>query len=132
MLPPASPNKPAHARGAPTHVHVSMEEQPAVAQPPSAAQAAAHDIMMAGSRSRVAAAEQAQQAKALPGAKRTASGSPPRTPVRVGAAGPLQPPSSSKRMLAPNGQPRKIPMALDFGDGARRMNCSCSGRCPFP
>jgi hypothetical protein len=31
----------------------------------------------------------------------------------------LIPPSSTKRVLAPNGQPRKIPMAVDFDSVAR-------------
>ena len=49
------------------------------------------------------AASRAQDSGELSGAS---------TPVAIRA--PVIPPSSTKRVLAPNGQPRKIPMAVDF------------------
>ena len=103
-LPPAgTPGKPAHARGAPVYIHVEAEagqkapgtgtpaRQPTRAPMPSLANSPAQ-LGKAGSTSSL--------------------GTPP-------AAKPSAvPPSSTKRVLAPNGQPRKIPMAMDFDAAA--------------
>jgi hypothetical protein len=119
--PPASPNKPGQARGAPLHIHVSVPEAPRVASlamPPPALPARAPSAP---------ASRAATPAKA---GSTSAPSSGAGTPVAGTPAAQRPPPSSSKRMLAPNGQPRKIPMAMDFDEGERGGAGLASWRLP--
>ena len=116
--PPASPNKPGQARGAPVHIHVSVPEVPRVASlscapsgalPSSnASRASTPSGKGAGSLAPLASSSASLASQPSSGAA---------TPPAASPATARAPPSSSKRMLAPNGQPRKIPMAMDFNDG---------------
>ena len=102
--PAASPQKPGNARGAPVHIHVSVPEAPKVQTINFASQSTAV------SRTTTPTATPSKQAPAA-----VADGAT--TPPAAHGSAVRLPPSSSKRMLAPNGQPRKIPMAMDFDQG---------------
>ncbi|PSC73661.1 dual specificity phosphatase CDC14A isoform X2 [Micractinium conductrix] len=115
---PASPNKPAQARGAPVHIHVAAPEVPraasikySAARPPLPASAAASRASTPSKPSAGSLAPSLSLASSLASSLAV-------TPPAMSPAGQRAPPSSSKRMLAPNGQPRKIPMAMDFNDVA--------------
>ena len=118
--PPASPNKPGQARGAPVHIHVSVPEVPRVASlscAPSGALASS-----TASRASTPSGKGAASIAPLASSSSVSLASQPSqggtsTPPAASPASARAPPSSSKRMLAPNGQPRKIPMAMDFNDG---------------
>ena len=109
----ASPQKPGNARGAPVHIHITAGAAAPghVAQPAASAAFASRQSSTAASRTDTPAGT---PVKALP-----AGGSGAATPPAMSPAAAQPPPSSSKRMLAPNGQPRKIPMAMDFDQGAQ-------------
>ncbi|KAI7836708.1 hypothetical protein COHA_009484 [Chlorella ohadii] len=118
--PPASPNKPGQARGAPVHIHVSVPEVPRVASlscAPSGALASS-----TASRASTPSGKGAASIAPLASSSSVSLASQPSggtsTPPAASPAAQRAPPSSSKRMLAPNGQPRKIPMAMDFNDVA--------------
>lgn len=105
-LPPASPNKPSHSRGAPVYIHVEADEKTQQAQrivrgaaTPPRNPTRAPMPSLANSPSGISVGSQGS----LDGAATPTAAKPP-----------LMPPSSTKRLLAPNGQPRKIPMAMDF------------------
>lgn len=119
--PPASPNKPGQARGAPVHIHVSVPEVPRVASlscAPSGTLASS-----TASRASTPSGKGAASIAPLASTSSVSLASQPSggtsTPPAASPASARAPPSSSKRMLAPNGQPRKIPMAMDFNDGER-------------
>ncbi|KDD74234.1 hypothetical protein H632_c1468p0, partial [Helicosporidium sp. ATCC 50920] len=63
-------------------------------------------VLTASARSQTPA--RGEKGENLPRRGANATPSPPPGPAPA-------PPSSTKRVLAPNGQPRKIPMAMDFG-----------------
>ncbi|KAL4426827.1 hypothetical protein ABPG77_006613 [Micractinium sp. CCAP 211/92] len=120
--PPASPNKPGQARGAPVHIHVAAPEVPRVASLTCAAPAVVpRPASRASTPSKPSAVPSTASAGSL-APSLSLSGSAPSsgaaTPPAMSPARARAPPSSSKRMLAPNGQPRKIPMAMDFNDVA--------------
>lgn len=109
QLPPASPNKPSHSRGAPVHIYVDGDTNAPAARNAAAAAAAAaapQQLAAAGSNP----GSPVPSGKVAVAASAGAMTPPP-------ASQPRQVPSSTKRMLAPNGQPRKIPMAMDFDEG---------------
>lgn len=101
-LPPASPNKPAHARGAPVYIHVEAQEE---------VKKVALTYTPPRQPSRAAMPSLANSPSGLSRAHSQSSGDIG-TPTTTKAS--VIPPSSTKRVLAPNGQPRKIPMAMDF------------------
>ena len=130
QMAPASPNKtapkPAHARGAPVYVHV--EQQQGEQQRQSQQQ---QQLTRSKSSSGTNRSNSNKQMATPPrqAGSRAPMSSLNSTPVRDGSssgdismtATPVAPktstaapPSSTKRVLAPNGQPRKIPMAVDF------------------
>jgi hypothetical protein len=107
--PPASPTKPSQARSsAPVHVRVSTVE------PPRSSAVVGRVSSAPASRASTPAKSSSSAASLMAGSQAGSRGNTP--PARSPAAS-RAPPSSSKRMLAPNGQPRKIPMAMDFNDG---------------
>eukprot|EP00887_Chlorella_sp_A99_P005476 scaffold1.g5476.t1 len=108
----ASPQKPGNARGAPVHIHVSVPDAPRVQAISYTVHstAASRTASPAGTPSKVAPGAALAPAGSSASEDTTAAATPP----RASTAATVLPPSSSKRMLAPNGQPRKIPMAMDF------------------
>lgn len=119
MPPPASPNKPAQARGAPVHVRVSASAPAAAAgQPPRHPSTASRGSTPSKSSAGLSLNSSGSAASLAPSMGLTSQGSGAATPPATSPASQRAPPSSSKRMLAPNGQPRKIPMAMDFNDVA--------------
>ncbi|GAB4817658.1 hypothetical protein N2152v2_004704 [Parachlorella kessleri] len=112
QMPPAHPNKPGHARGAPIHIHVSVE-RPAP-QPSPRTQLAA--MASAGARQPTVAVAAAAGTPTRPGSSGSAAASANVTPTANIASRAGR--SSTKRILAPNGQPRKIPMAMNLDDVA--------------
>ena len=123
-LPPASPNKPSQARSSSTAVQIRVGVPGASAalppRPPSAASSlgsVAGSGQLARSGSGSGASRAGTPAKLSSAGSLASQGSGGATPPAMSPASARPPPSSSKRMLAPNGQPRKIPLALDFNDG---------------
>ena len=105
-VPPASPNKPAHSRGAPVYIHVEAERmkeqksrQYGSATPPREAIRSIHSSLTS-TPSGLSSRQESQTLSVVS------------TPVTMKTT--PAPPSSTKRVLAPNGQPRKIPLAVDF------------------
>jgi hypothetical protein len=115
QLPPAaSPNKPGHARGAPVFIHVSAAEGDLVSAPTSPPQA--RIISRNGSGAQLTSTPSLHDKHRV--ASLAGADSRSMTPPGAALAERAAPPSSTKRVLAPNGQPRKIPLAMDFNDVA--------------
>jgi cell division cycle 14 len=95
--------KPSNSRGATTHVHVDGETNMVHGSATPPRQSTFAPMPSLGNSPATA-----QNSGEMSGAS---------TPISMKPS--LIPPSSTKRVLAPNGQPRKIPMAVDFDSVAR-------------
>lgn len=104
--PPASPSKPDYAKGIPVHIYVeaehSKEAKDNVGTSTPLKKSYPRIPSMASTPSGLTSKQESQNLSAVS------------TPATMKMT--PMPPSSTKRVLAPNGQPRKIPLAVDFDD----------------